>query len=59
MNDEPDVTEVVEAVERLRRNYRKPLPGQEPLEAADTQPNEDTGKKDKQGHVTEWRRVGF
>jgi len=46
MNDEPDLTEVVEAVERLRRNYRKPLPGQETLGAADIQPNEDTGKRD-------------
>jgi hypothetical protein len=27
MNEEPDLTEVVEAVERLRRNYRRPLPG--------------------------------
>jgi hypothetical protein len=26
MNEEADVTEVVEAIERLRRGYRKPLP---------------------------------
>jgi hypothetical protein len=25
MNEEPDVTEVVEAMERLRRGYQKPL----------------------------------
>jgi len=46
LNDEPDVAEVIEAVERLRRNYRKPLPGQEVLAAAVSQPNEDMGKKD-------------
>jgi len=49
MNDEPDVAEVIEAVERLRRNYRKPLPGQEILAAAVSQPNEDMGKKDGGG----------
>ena len=26
MNEEADTTEVVEAIERLRRNYRKPFP---------------------------------
>lgn len=26
MNEEPDVTEVVEAIERLRRGYQKPFP---------------------------------
>jgi hypothetical protein len=26
MNEEADVTEVVEAIERLRRSYRKPFP---------------------------------
>jgi hypothetical protein len=26
MKEEPDVTEVVEAIERLRRGYQKPFP---------------------------------
>jgi len=38
-NEEPDLTEVVEAVARRRRNYRKPLPGKdshpEPVQSAD------------------------
>ena len=29
MDEEPDLAEVVEAMERLRRNYRKPLPGKD------------------------------
>jgi len=55
MNEEPDLTEVVDAVERLCRNYRKPLPGQEILAAAVSQPNEDMGKKDGE----DWRTLPF
>jgi hypothetical protein len=42
MNEEPDVTEVVDAVERLCRNYRKPLLGRESPEQTDN-PREDVG----------------
>jgi hypothetical protein len=39
MKEDLDVSEVLDAVERLQRGYRKPLPG------ADTQLNQSTGSQ--------------